>query len=102
ERLVVPLALRQVVAGLVTRAVHAARLEEQRPQLIAGDHVEQPRRRVTIHLADRTVGALRLRVVVTPLVRDRGVEPEGAHAPASVETDRVPLLVIGRVTRRGA
>src|SRR5262249_57359404 len=58
ERLVVALALGQVVVGLVAGAVGAARLEKQRPELVAGDGVGQPGRRVTVAFPDRSVGSM--------------------------------------------
>src|SRR5262249_27346501 len=57
ERRIVALAQGKVVAGLVAGAVDAASLEEQRPQLIAGDLVEEPGRRITPHLPHRSVGS---------------------------------------------
>src|SRR4029453_8314959 len=96
-RLVVAFAHGQVVLGLVAGAVGAAHLEKQRPQLIAGDGVEQPRRRLAGDLTDTPVGFLRLRLVATPLIRDRRVQTERPDAPAGVETDRVAPFVQRRV-----
>src|SRR5438309_3470515 len=101
EWLVVPLAQGQVVPGLVTGAVHSAALEEQRAQLEAADDVEEPGRGVAPDLPDRSVGSERLGVVLTPLIGDRGIQAEGAHAPARVETDGVPVFMIRRVAGRG-
>src|SRR5437660_8066709 len=97
QRLVVTLAQGQVVAGLIAGAVDTAGLEEQRPELVAGDHVDEPGRRITPDLPHRSVGSGGLRVVGAPLIRDRRVQAERTHAPPSVETDRVALLVHRRV-----
>src|SRR5262249_18427511 len=101
ERLVIPLAQRQVVPGLVAGAVGSARLEKQRPELIAADHVEQPGRRVAANLAGRSVVSEGLGVVVTPLIRNRRVQAEGTDTPPRIQTERVALLVIARVPALG-
>src|SRR5262249_22468617 len=102
QRREVALAQGQVVAGLVAGAVDTAGLEEQRPELVAGDHVEEPGRRITPHLPHRSVGSFGLRVVGAPLIRDRRVQAEPSHTPPRVETDRVALLVHRRVAGGGA
>src|SRR5262249_28068839 len=98
ERLVVELTPRQIIASLVARAVYAAPLEEQRPELVARDDVEQPGRRCASDFADRAIRSLRLGLVATPLIGDRRIEAEGPDTPPSVETRRPPVLVIRCVT----
>jgi len=51
-------------------------------------------------LPDRAVRPECHVVLLAPLVVKRGIETEGAHAPARVETDRVAILVERRVARR--
>src|SRR5262249_49137864 len=91
--------------GLVTRAVHAAQLEEQRPELVAADHVEQERahvRRLLLRAGGRGAGTAHERLAVdpAPLVVERGIEAEAADAPAGVRADGVAVLVVRRVAGR--
>src|SRR4029453_833710 len=65
ERLIVVAGRGEVGAGLVTRAVHPAPLEQERPELVAGDGVE-------VEGAD--VGRLLVEEAGRP---GRGVEPVG-------------------------
>src|SRR5207245_8835716 len=60
-------------------------------------HVDEPGRRITPDLPHRPVGSGGLRVVGAPLIRDRRVQAERTHAPPSVETDGIALLVHRRV-----
>src|SRR4029453_2630367 len=95
QRLEVPLALRDAVTGLVTRAVHAAALEEQRTGRPAADHVEQVGLDVAIDLlpAPGAGAGVGERVHAAELVVEGGIETEGAEPPARIGTDRVPGLV---------
>src|SRR5262249_61330102 len=95
--LIVPLAQGQVVARLVTCAVDTAGLEKHRPELVAGDNVQEPGRRISSDLPHRSVSSLGLRLVGAPLICDRRVQAEPTHAPPRVETDRVALFVQSRV-----
>src|SRR5262249_55986723 len=83
----------EVVAGLVAGAVDTAGLEKQWSELVAGDHVDEPGRLLTLHRSYRSVGSEGLSVVGTPLIRDRRVQAEPSHAPPRIETDRVALFV---------
>src|SRR5262249_8575212 len=59
--------------------------------------VDEPRRGVTTNLSDRAVRPDRLRIVLTPLIRDRRVEPERPDAQPRVEAHGVALFVHRRV-----
>src|SRR6185436_12631467 len=106
DRLVVVLALRDAVTSLVTRAVHAAALEEQRTSRPAADDVEQERRDAAVNRLLAAVGGAGIgqRVDAAELEQERRIETEGAKTPARVEPDGVPDLVhrgrpVGHVVR---
>src|SRR5206468_10699773 len=92
----------EVVAGLVTRAVDPAGLEEQRPQLEASDGVEEPGAHLCLEPLRLAIDVYRLNVASTPLVIDGRIESPGAHAPARIGAERVAVLMErGRAVRVG-
>src|SRR2546425_7489 len=93
----------EVVAGLVTRAVDPAGLEEQRPQLVAPDDVEEEGAHLCLDpLPVRAAGGGETQnVASTPLVIEGRIESPGAHAPARIGADRVAVLMERRRAVRG-
>jgi hypothetical protein len=101
ERLVVADPLGEVVARPVAGAVHAARFEEQRPELVAGDDVEENGAQVRRDFLGPD--SVRARAVLdrlagrfAPLIVKRRIQAEGAEPPGRVDADRVAIFVIGR------
>src|SRR5207245_8937753 len=91
-----------VVAGLVTRAVDPAGLEEQRSQLVASDGLEEPGAHFRLEPLRLAIDVYRLNVASTPLVIDGRIESPGAHAPARIGAERVAVLMErGRAVRVG-
>src|SRR5262249_13728090 len=106
ERLVVANPLGEVVAGFVAGAVDPARLEQQRTELVARDEVEVECALVGRHLfgADTVrAGTLveGLAIDPAPLIKERGIQAEGAHPPPRVDADRVAILMERGVACRG-
>src|SRR5213594_1658154 len=96
ERLEVQDSLREVVPGLVPRAVRPTNLEEQRAELVAADGVEEEGAHLRLDLAAECVHD----IAGSPLVVERGVEAPGTQAPAGVEAYRVAVFAERRTAVR--